>query len=73
MFHLKRNPTTKHEPLHAQNYQTNSSIELLYQCTIVAADALLQIGTALIWAVLSLDVHLSQTDASFWVMSVSGR
>jgi hypothetical protein len=50
--------------LHAQNDETNDSIKFLLPHPIVAADALLAIGTAVISAVLSLDEHLSQTDTS---------
>jgi hypothetical protein len=61
MFHLNRNPST-HEHLHAQNDETNGNIEFLKPYPVVAADALLQIGTAVISAVLSLDEHLSQAN-----------
>jgi hypothetical protein len=65
MFHLKRKPlVTTHEHLHAQNNKTNSSIEFLQSYPVVEADALLEIGTAVISAVLSLDEHLSQTNTS---------
>jgi hypothetical protein len=50
-----------HETLHAQNDKTNGSIEFEQPYPVVAADALLQIGTAVISAVLSLNDHLSQT------------
>jgi hypothetical protein len=36
------------EPLHAQNDETNGSIEFLQPYPVVAADALLEIGTAVI-------------------------
>jgi hypothetical protein len=62
VFNLKRNPT--HELLRAQNDETNGNIEFLQPYPIVAADALLEIGTAVISAVLSLDEHLSQTNTS---------
>jgi hypothetical protein len=45
MFHLRRNPTT-HEPLHTQNDETNGNIEFLQPYSVIAADALLEIGTA---------------------------
>jgi hypothetical protein len=48
--------TTTHGPLHAQNDATKGNIEFLQQYPVVAADALLEIGTAAISAVLSLDV-----------------
>jgi hypothetical protein len=53
VFHLKRNPTTTHEPFHAQNDEPNGNIALLQLYVLAAADALLEIGTA----VLSLDEH----------------
>jgi hypothetical protein len=60
-FSLKLNPNyTIHEPLHTQNDETSGNI--LQQCPIVAADALLQIGTNVISAVLSLDELLSLTN-----------
>jgi hypothetical protein len=37
-----------HEPLHAQNDETNGNIEFLQPYPVVAADALLEIGTAVI-------------------------
>jgi hypothetical protein len=48
-----------HEPLHAQNNKTNSNIEFLWLYPIVRADALLEIGRAVISVVLSLNEHLS--------------
>jgi hypothetical protein len=57
-------PTTTHEHLHAQNDETNGNIEFLQPYPVVAADALFEIGTAVISAVLSLDKHLSQTNTS---------
>jgi hypothetical protein len=56
VFHLKRKKTPTHEPLHAQNDETNGNIEFL-QLSVVAAES----GAAVILAVLSLDGHLSQT------------
>jgi hypothetical protein len=53
--------TTTHELLHAQNDKTSGNTEFL-QPYPVAADALLEIGTAVILAVLSLDEHLSQAN-----------
>jgi hypothetical protein len=55
VFHSKRNPTTTHKALHAQNHEINGNIEFLQPYPTVEADALLQIGTAVISAVLSLD------------------
>jgi hypothetical protein len=63
VLQLKRSHVTR-EPLHAQNDETNGSIEFLQSYPVVAADALLEIGTAVISAVLSLDEHLSQTNNS---------
>jgi hypothetical protein len=60
MFHLKSNTNT-HEPLHTQTDETCENIELLRPYTVVAADALLGISTAVSSAVLLLDKHLSQT------------
>jgi hypothetical protein len=50
--------------LYAQNDETNGNIEFLQPYPVVAADALLETGTALNSAVLSLDKHLSQTNTS---------
>jgi hypothetical protein len=62
---LKRNCNCwTHEPHHAQNEETNGNIELLQPCRVVAADALLEIGTAVILAVFSLDEPLLKTDTS---------
>jgi hypothetical protein len=52
--------TITHEPLHIQNDETDVNIEFLQPYPVVAADALLEIGTATISAVLSLDERLSQ-------------
>jgi hypothetical protein len=62
--YLKRNPNYYTWTLHAQNDETNHNIEFLQPCPGVAADALLEIGSAVISAVVSLDEHLSQTDTS---------
>jgi hypothetical protein len=51
-----------HEPLHAQNNETNGNIEFFQQFPVVAANALLEISTAAISAVLSLVKHLPQTN-----------
>jgi hypothetical protein len=56
--------TTTHEPLHARNDETSGSIEFLQPYPVVAADALFEIGTAVISAILSLDEHLSHTNTS---------
>jgi hypothetical protein len=44
--------------LHAQNEKTNSNIEFLKPYPVVASDAVLEICTAVVSAVLSLDEHL---------------
>jgi hypothetical protein len=62
MFHLKHIQTTSHEPLDTQNDESNDSIGFLQPYPVVAADALLEISTSVISAVLSLDEHLSQTN-----------
>jgi hypothetical protein len=64
MFNLKRsrNFRATHEPLRAQNDEANSNIEFLQPYPSIAGDELLEIGTAVISAVLSLDEHLSQTN-----------
>jgi hypothetical protein len=63
MFHLKRNPNYyTWIPSHTKQNQCN--IEFLPPCPIVAADALLEIGTAVISDALSPDEHLSQTNIS---------
>jgi hypothetical protein len=64
VFHLNLTQTTTQEPLHAQNDEINGNIEFLQPYSVFAVDALLEIGTALISAVLSLDEHLSQTNTS---------
>jgi hypothetical protein len=51
-----------HKLLYAQNDETNGNIEFLQPYPVVAADALLEIGTVVISAVSSLDEHLSQTN-----------
>jgi hypothetical protein len=58
MFHLKRNYNYHTQALQAQNDETNGNTELSQSCPVVAADALLEIGTAVISAGLSLDEHL---------------
>jgi hypothetical protein len=45
VFHLRRNPNTTHERLHAQTDETDGNIELLQPYPAVAADALLEIVT----------------------------
>jgi hypothetical protein len=52
--------TTTDESLH----ETNDSIKFLQPYPVVAADTLLEDGTTVILAVLSLDEHLSQTNTS---------
>jgi hypothetical protein len=64
MFHLKRRPNNYKWTPSRSKEETNGSIEFLQPYPVVAADALLEIGTAVISAVLSLDEHLSQTDTS---------
>jgi hypothetical protein len=56
--------TTTREPLQAQNDEANGNIQYLHLYTMFAADTLLEIGTAMISAVLSLDEHLSQINTS---------
>jgi hypothetical protein len=54
--------------------ETNGSIEFLHPYPVIVADALLEIGTAVVSAVSSLDEHLSETNIScvpkFWNQSV---
>jgi hypothetical protein len=55
---LPSEPTTlatTHEPLHGQNNETNGNNEFLQPYLVVSADALFEIGTVVISAVLSLD------------------
>jgi hypothetical protein len=47
-----------------QNCETSGNTEFLQPYLIAAADALLEIGTAMIPAVLSLDEHFPQTNTS---------
>jgi hypothetical protein len=58
VHHLKRYPTATYQPLHAQNDETICFVEFLQPHSFAAAHVLLEI------AVLSLSVHLSQTDIS---------
>jgi hypothetical protein len=51
-------------PFTQKNDETNGNIEFLQKYPVVAANALLEIGTAVISAVLSLDEHLSQINTS---------
>jgi hypothetical protein len=55
---------TKHKPLHAQNDETNGNFEFFHPYPVVATEALLDICTSVISAVLSLDEHLSETKTS---------
>jgi hypothetical protein len=48
VFHKNATLTATHEPLHAQNDETNGNIEFLQPYPVVAADALFEIGTAVI-------------------------
>jgi hypothetical protein len=56
--------TATREHLHAQNGQINGSIEFLQTYLVVAVDALLEICTAVISALLPFHEHLSQTNTS---------
>jgi hypothetical protein len=47
-----------HEPLHAQNDETNGNVEFLQPYPVFAADVLLEIGMTVISAILSLVEHL---------------
>jgi hypothetical protein len=47
-----------------KNHETNGNIEFLQPYPVVAADALVEIGTAVISAVLSLDERLLETNSS---------
>lgn len=58
---FKKSTNYWHEPLHAQNGETNGSIELLQLCPVVAPDVLLEM-MAIISAILSLSEHLVQTN-----------
>jgi hypothetical protein len=64
MCHLKRNPDYYTLTPSRTKRRTNGNTEFLQPYSVVAADALLEIGTAVISAVLSADEHLSQTDFS---------
>jgi hypothetical protein len=66
VFHLKHN-CNSHQDLNSQNNETSGNIEFLQLYPVIAVDALLEIGTAIISAVLSLDEHLSQTN-TFYVL-----
>jgi hypothetical protein len=54
MFHVKRKSTT-HEHIHAQKEETDGKIEFLQLNHFLTADALLEIGSAVISTVLLLD------------------
>jgi hypothetical protein len=56
--------TTTHELLQAQYDETNDNIEFLQPYPVVSANALFEIGTAIISAVFSLDEHFPQTNTS---------
>jgi hypothetical protein len=62
MFHLKLTLTATYKHLNAQIGETNGSIELFQSYSVVAADALFEIGMAVIYTRLSLDGDLSQTN-----------
>jgi hypothetical protein len=62
LFYINRN--TYFTRTSSENEETKSNIEFLQQHSVFAADGLLEINTALNSAVLSLDEHLSQTNAS---------
>jgi hypothetical protein len=62
VFHLKHNPNKyTWTPSHTKRC-INGNIEFLQPYPVVASDALLEICTAVIWDILSLDEHLSQTN-----------
>jgi hypothetical protein len=57
---LQVNYTTTRVPSHTQNHETNGSIEFLQPYPIVAADALLVNGMAVISVDLSINKHFSE-------------
>jgi hypothetical protein len=61
---LKKQSYYIHEFLQTHSAETKGDTEFLQPYPVVAADALLEIATAVISAALSLDDPLSQTDTS---------
>jgi hypothetical protein len=61
ILNLKRNPNYYTWIPSRTNDETNGNIEFLQPYSVVAANVLLEIGTAVISAVTPLDEHLSQT------------
>jgi hypothetical protein len=59
MFHLLSALCSTHETLHTKNDETIDSVEFLQPYCVVAADALIEIGTAVISSVLSLDLNIT--------------
>jgi hypothetical protein len=58
VFHLKLSPNYYTRTPSAQNHETNGNIEFLQPYPVVTADVLLEIGTAVISAVVSLLVNI---------------
>jgi hypothetical protein len=58
LSHLKRYPNYYTWTLYAQNDEIDDSTEFLQPYPVVESDTLLEIGTAVISEVLSLDDHL---------------
>jgi hypothetical protein len=61
-FKNKANMISTHKYPHTQNDETNKNTEFCNPYPVVAADALFEIGTAVIAAVSSLDEHLPETN-----------
>jgi hypothetical protein len=58
-LNTETNLTTTHEPRHSRKNKTNDNSAYMQPYSIVASDAVLDFGTAVITDVLSLDKHLS--------------
>jgi hypothetical protein len=62
---------TTHEPLCTQKIETDGNIKYLQLYLVVENDPFLEVATALISAILLLDMHLSQTNTSVPRITVS--
>lgn len=60
IFHLNATLITTHKQIHTQTDETSGNTEFSTPCVAVAADALVEIGTAITSAVMSPDKHVSQ-------------
>jgi hypothetical protein len=70
---MQQTLTTTHEHRHSQNNGTNGTAGFLQLHPVVTTDALLEIPTPVISAVLSLDEHLSRQTLPASRNSVTSR